>query len=198
MRLPGFAIGLTPWLLYLVMPHDLVACGPAIAALTAAVVAAALTIWTRNDVGYNMLTATAATAFAVSAIVTSVGGRSVREWGIDYSAAVTLYVLAAVMMLSMAAVPFTEFYARQGLPREYWGSPRLRAINTRISLVWAGATLSAAISVTAAQLITAHNVGPAAQYLSFALAWPLPILLALAVYRYTDTATAHNGRAVTS
>jgi hypothetical protein len=107
---------------------------------------------------------------------------------------VVLFLLATVMVLSTVAVPFTERYARQGLPRDYWGSPRLRAINRRITLVWTYCTVAAALSVTVAEVISAHTSGTTGQFFTYVLMWLVPIVLALGVYRYTDNATAPEGR----
>jgi hypothetical protein len=162
--------------------------------LTAAIVATALTTWTRGQAGKNFLAATAALTFDALTVIAAAGGDRLREWLADYSSAMVLFLLATVMLLSTAAVPFTERYARQGLPKDYWGSPQLRAINRRITLVWTGCTVAAALSVTAAEIIFAHMSGTTDQSFTYVLTWLIPILLVLGAYRYTDTVTAPEGR----
>jgi hypothetical protein len=196
MRFPGFVAGLAPWLLFLVLPHDLDSTGPVPAALTATAVAIALTIWTKSLGGLNVLTAAGAGTFAAITVAGAICGTATRQWLTDFSPATALFVLAAVMLLSVATVPFTELYARQALPMNYWGSPQLRAINHRISLVWAYTTLAAALSLTAAQFFSRHLFDKPGHYLVYTLAWLIPILLLLAAFRYTQTITrsGHSAR----
>ncbi|WP_030176044.1 MULTISPECIES: hypothetical protein [Actinomycetes] len=189
MRLPGFAVGLAPWLLFLVLPHDLAGSGPVAAALTAAAVATTLTMWTKSLGGLNVLAAAGAATFAAIAVAGGIGGTATRRWLTDFSPATALFVLAAVMLLSVVTVPFTELYARQALPKDYWGSPQLRAINYRISLVWAYTTLAAALSVVGAQFFSRHLFDKPGTYLVYTLSWLIPILLILMAFRYTQITT---------
>ena len=46
--------------------------------------------------------------------------------------------------------PFTEPYAREQVPHEFWGSPDFRAVNRKISAVWGLAFLIGTISLIAA------------------------------------------------
>jgi hypothetical protein len=46
--------------------------------------------------------------------------------------------------------PFTEPYAREQVPKEFWGSREFRAANRKISLVWGLAFLIGTISLIAA------------------------------------------------
>ncbi len=195
MRLPGLAVGLAPWLLYLVMPHPADSGALIYLGATATVVAGALTWWARARSRTTLLGSAATWTFAAVTVAALVGGESARDWLRTYSPAATLWVLAAVMVLSIRTVPFTERYARQSLPESYWHSPLLHAINRRISLVWAGCTLVAAVSVTAAATVgvrvpTARvPAGGLAPYLALSLAWVVPVAAILVACRYTDFAT---------
>ncbi|WP_158171392.1 hypothetical protein [Rhodococcus sp. JT-3] len=197
MRFPGLVVGFVPWVFYLVMPHPLGGGALVYASVIATVVAIALTLWTRARSGAKLLEVSAAVTFAALTVAVLVGGEPVRDWMRVYSPAAVLWVLAAVMVLSVLTVPFTEWYARQSLPQSYWCSPHLRSINRRISMVWSGCTLAAAVSVSAAA-IAHRNGGAAAQYLTLSLTWVLPLVLALAAYRYTErAANTRTGRAAT-
>lgn len=187
MRFPGLAVGFVPWVFYLVMPHPLGGGALVYASVIATVVALAMTAWNQGRSGANLLEVSAAATFAALTAATLDGGEPVRDWLRLYTPAAVLWVLTAVMVLSVLTVPFTEQYARQSLPESYWRSPHLRSINRRISLVWAGCTLAAAISVSAAA-IAQNNRDESAQYLALSLTWMLPLVLALAAYRYTEHA----------
>lgn len=187
MRFPGLAVGFVPWVFYLSTPHPLGGGALVYASVIATAVAMAMSLWTRKRSGIKPLEATAAATFTVLTAAVLVSGEPTRDWLRVYSPAVALWVLAAVMVLSVLTVPFTESYARQSLPQSYWHSPHLRSINRRITLVWSGCTLAAAVSVSAAA--SAHdNGGPAAPYLRLSLSWVLPLVLVLAAYRYTEHA----------
>lgn len=187
MRFPGLAVGFVPWGFYLVLPHPLVGGALIYAAVITTAVAIAMTVWNRTRSGATLLEITAAAAFTVLAGVVLVGDEPVKAWLRVYSPAAILWILTTVMVFSILTVPFTEQYARRSLPESYWRSPHLRTINRRISMVWSACTLAAAVSVSVAAI--AHGDGDApAQYLTLSLTWLLPLVLALAAYRYTEHA----------
>ncbi|WP_158171385.1 hypothetical protein [Rhodococcus sp. JT-3] len=197
MRFPGLAVGFVPWMFYLVMPHPLGGGALVYASVIATVVAIAMTLWTRARSGAALLEVAAAATFAAITVAVLVCGEPVRDWLRVYSPAAVLWVLAAVMVLSVPTVPFTERYARQSLPESYWHSPHLRSINRRVSLVWSGCTLAAAVSVSAAAI--AHgNSAETAQYVTLSLTWVIPLVLAFLAYRYTERATNTMARRVSS
>ncbi|MBQ7803957.1 hypothetical protein [Rhodococcus sp. (in: high G+C Gram-positive bacteria)] len=187
MRFPGLAVGFVPWVFYLVMPHPLGSGALIYASAIATVVAIAMTVWNRAPSGAKLLEVASAVTFAALTAAALVGDAHTQDWLRVYSPSAALWVLTAVMVLSVPTVPFTEQYARQSLPESYWRSPYLRSINRRISLVWSGCTLAAAVSVTAAATVH-RDVAAAAQYLTLSLTWVLPLMLTLAAYRYTERA----------
>lgn len=74
--------------------------------------------------------------FVAMAALAFTGSGDVREHIVDYGRGACVLVLALVMLGSLLAVPFTEQYARESVPRQYWHSPVFRAINRRISAVF--------------------------------------------------------------
>lgn len=177
MRLPGMAVGFAPWVLFLVIPHD---GALTFAALVATGVAVSAALWSRGRSGIKMLDAAAVPTFAVVAALSTAG--PMAEWLRVYSSGMVLCVLAAVMIGSLLRRPFTEQYAREALPAEYWWSPHLHWLNMRISAAWAACTLAAAASVTVSLLVSDH-------YLALSLTWLLPLLLISAVTKYTSMVT---------
>jgi hypothetical protein len=113
--------------------------------------------------------------FAVLAVVGFAGDHHTRELLVNYGRGGCAVVLALVMLASACTVPFTEQYARARVDRRYWGSPVFRAMNRRISLVWAGliATMAAAHLISGALASHGHQ-GP---IVNIALNWGVPILV---------------------
>ncbi|OZD14735.1 hypothetical protein CH253_08935 [Rhodococcus sp. 06-156-3C] len=180
MRLPGLALGFVPWALFLVMPHREGDHALLFSSILTALVALVLTHWTRGRAGIKWLGATAVLIFAGFAAASLVSFPS-STWLSEYASAIALFVLAAVMATSTLGVTFTEQYARESLPKEYWGAPRLRSLNVRISATWAVCTFAAALSMTVAAAVA----DPFSKY--FALAWIVPVCLTLFASRYTAT-----------
>jgi intracellular septation protein A len=62
------------------------------------------------------------------------------DWTIlEARLAVDLGLLAIVLGSILVRRPFTLQFAREEVPREYWGNPQFIATNYKISAVWAGA-----------------------------------------------------------
>nr|WP_296774231.1 hypothetical protein [Rhodococcus sp. (in: high G+C Gram-positive bacteria)] len=189
MRLPGLAIGFAPWILFLVMPHRLDDGAVLIfsGALSCAV-AALLTWWSRGRSGIKMLSASAIPTFAALTAFTAIATDSARTWLGNYAPGAVLFVLAIVMFSTIPSAPFTEQYARESLPDDYWHAPRLHQLNTRVSLLWAITCLVAAASITTAALIATPETGVSVLSM-LTLQWLVPVLLALAASRYTAVLT---------
>jgi hypothetical protein len=69
-------------------------------------------------------------------------------------AALTVIVFGSVLL----GRPFTESYARETTPREFWHTPRFRAVNRQISTVWGLAFLIGTISLIIAGSADARQV----------------------------------------
>jgi hypothetical protein len=79
--------------------------------------------------------------------------------------------------------PFTEPYAREQVPKEFWGSPEFRATNRRISLVWGLGFL-----VGTASLIAAGSTGD--RQLLLRILVPFGALFLAYVYTQKQSAAA--------
>jgi intracellular septation protein A len=58
-------------------------------------------------------------------------------------AALTIIVFASLLV----GKPFTESYARETVPQEFWGNERFKSVNRRVSAVWGLAFLVGTISL---------------------------------------------------
>ena len=137
--------------------------------------------------------------FGAIAIVAFVGGQPVDDWLANYGRGTATLILSAIMFLSVVSMPFSEYYARASVAEEYWGTMDFRAINRRISLVWAGAVLVMGVGHLLAgfvdPLTREYGVAGAAQpsrLPDLILNWGVPIVMIYFAARYT-TKTADAG-----
>ena len=173
-------IGLAPWLLFSLLvriPADHVA-GPA--ALAAALASVTILLWQSRD-GLKIIDLTSALTFGVLSLVAFkvTGGGT---WIIDYGRATAAVVLAAVMLISAATVPFTEQYARASVPEAAWRTPTFRAVNRRISALWGVIMLVLSGCHLLAAALLQETGQPAGQNL---LNWGLPVLLVIVGIKQT-------------
>lgn len=185
MRLPGLTVGFAPWVLFLVMPHRTAGTSFLFSAVVATGVAVAAAWWTRGRSGPKLLSISAVPTFTAVSVLAAASTGSAQQWLVDYTPSAVLFVLATVMFASLLSAPFTEQYAREALPDEYWHSPHLHQLNTRLSLVWALCTAAAASSVMVASLVpVAHSTG-LGDLLVLSLQWLLPVVVTAVACRYT-------------
>lgn len=76
-------------------------------------------------------------------------------------------------------------YARASVPEQYWGSATFKAVNKRISAIWAGVVLGIGVSRLGYGLLAVSSPGGVAPVLSLALSWLIPIGLVVAGLSYT-------------
>lgn len=189
-------LSLIPWVLFSVMIERRGANAAGFAALAAAVLAFWLAAKDRESSGFKVIDLTGIATFGVLAVSCFVGGDSVTNWVADYGRGTATGILAVVMLVSAVTVPFTEQYARESVPREYWHSPVFRAVNRRISAVW-----GAVVAVTAGGHLLAGAIDPAtspnggSRPADLLLNWVVPVALILIAISYTKRAADNADRA---
>jgi hypothetical protein len=75
----------------------------------------------------------------VGAVVTFIGFVAVAfladgataQWVAWYARGIAAAILAQISFASLVFTPFTEEYAREQVPAQYWGSPKFKAINRK-------------------------------------------------------------------
>jgi hypothetical protein len=132
----GIIIGLVPWFLFtIIAEHGTLK----IAAIAAAVIAAGVCLYSARDGGRpKMIELAAVATFIVFTVLAFTADPSVTHWLTRYARAIAAGVLALLVFGSLLFVPFTEEYARQAVPREHWSSPRFKAVNRRLTVMWGG------------------------------------------------------------
>ena len=135
--------------------------------------------------GIKMIDVTSAAVFAVLAVVGFAGGDA---WIINWGRATAAFVLAAVMLISAATVPFSEQYARESVPQQYWTSPVFRAKNRKISALWGVVMLV----MTGSHLIATVLLDDGVTAGQFLLNWAVPALLVYAAIKQSKKIAAVN------
>jgi hypothetical protein len=138
----------------------------------------------------KVLEVTGAIAFAGVAIA-SVLDPAADAFLTAYGQSIATWTLAIVIFVMLPIMPFTEQYARESVPREYWHTPQFRSINRRISAVWGVAIASMAAGHLLSALFSYAEAGTTVpnRPIDLVFDWILPILLSWWAVRYTIKAS---------
>jgi hypothetical protein len=128
----GIFIALIPWIVFTVLASHATLKIGSIAALVAAVVIAVPGIRAGRP---KLLEAGAMVTFIGFVVVAFLADSSTAHWVARYARGIAALILAAIAFASLFFTPFTEEYAREQVPEQYWGSPKFKAINRKLTLV---------------------------------------------------------------
>jgi hypothetical protein len=163
----GIYIALAPWAAFSVLAARVSVQAAAVVALVAAVAIAIPSLRRRSP---KTLELAAIAAFAGIAIAAFVLDPSAVAWLARYARGIAAGLLALIAFGSLLFTPFTEQYARESVPRAAWGSPRFRALNRKLTLIWGLVFLGMIPGHIAAGLIDTTRS-------NLLLNWALPIAL---------------------
>jgi hypothetical protein len=130
-----------PWILFSLITQRDSLTAAAVVALIASILIALRSISTS---GPKLLEIGAVAAFVGFAIVAVVADASATMWLERYARAIAALMLAAIAFGSLLFTPFTEQYARESVPRQFWSSPRFQQVNRRLTTMW-GCVFSAMV-----------------------------------------------------
>lgn len=193
MSTKSILIGFLPWIAFSLIATRVGPGAVGMAALVALVVAAVLVgrsvVQGRSP---KLLELTGLGVFAVMGVWALVDPAS-DAFLAFYGRGVAALVLAVVIVATLAVRPFTEQYARESVPQEYWDSPRFHEVNRRISAAWAGTVAVMGVGHLIAGAL-AQNAAEYGGYLAsrpgdLILNWLIPGLLVLLTVRYTRRVT---------
>jgi hypothetical protein len=191
-------LGFIPWVVFSIISTRVGPGAVGMAALVALVVAAgfvARSLLRGESAKFIELTAVATFAAAgVWALLDPASDGFLALYGRGLAA----LVLAAAIAVTLAARPFTEQYARESVPREYWDSPQFHAVNHRISAAWAGSVAVMGIG----HLVSGVLAAQALEYTGYlagrpgdlVLNWLVPGLLIVLTVRYTQRVVSSSSR----
>jgi hypothetical protein len=173
----GFGIyaAFVPWVLFtLITQHDSLRVA-AIAALGASVVIALPSLTAGRPKALELGAILAFASFTVVAF-TAEPGTSV--WIARYARAIAAAVLALISFGSLLFTPFTEQYARESVPRQFWSSPRFKQVNRQLTLMWSWVFLAMVTSHLIAGAIDTHRANTIFN-------WVVPIVLIVGAAKRT-------------
>lgn len=187
MKSTNLLLGIAPWILFSMIAERLGADLVGVAALAAGAGSLILAVRGMRESGLKVIDAAGVVTFAVLAAAGFLGDHHVRTLLVDFGRGGCAVILALVMFVSALTVPFTEQYARGEVDRRYWGSPVFRAMNRRISLMWAGL-----IAVMAAGHLVQGALADSGSSFNgnLLLNWALPLLLVMFGMRQTQRIAA--------
>lgn len=174
MRL-GVVLGFAPWIIFTVL------CAPTTwewATLTAllATLVVAVPDWRRTR-EVSLLDVVSAVFFAVLSVLALVLDRADLLWVENRAQLLSSAVLTLVVLAGLAiGRPFTEHYARESVPRQFWSSPTFHRVNVVITAVWAAAF---AVNTLCDVVVM---IAPGTSSL---LNWVVPALVIVAAVRFT-------------
>jgi hypothetical protein len=124
-----------PWVVFTVLAQHTSLKLASIAALAGAVVIA----WPGIQAGKpKALEVGAIAGFIVFLIASLVLSHHDGTEVARYARGIAAGMLGLIALGSLMFTPFTEQYAREKVPEQYWNSPRFHAMNRKFTLIWAG------------------------------------------------------------
>lgn len=129
----GLYIALAPWILFTVVTNHSDVKVASLVALVAAVLIATPAVLAGRP---KILELGAVVTFIAFTIVAFVGDPSTAHWMARYARGIAAAGLALIAFASLLATPFTEQYAREQVPEQFWSSPKFKSVNRRLTLMW--------------------------------------------------------------
>jgi hypothetical protein len=168
-------VGFVPWIIFWVVSSPSTWEWATLGALIAALI---LAVPSAERGNLKVLDLGSIAFFAVLSLLAIFLDRGDLKWVEDYSQAISSGALAVIALGSLAAMPFTEQYARESAPREVWDSARFKRTNFILSAMWGGVFLVNAILGAIAQQVDSST---ARQWLN----WIIPIALVVGGFKFT-------------
>jgi hypothetical protein len=189
--------GFIPWIVFSLVATRAGAGGVTTAALLAFFVAVAFLV--RSMVrgrSLKLLEVTAAIVFAVYGIAGALDPAT-DAFLSQYGRSLATFILAVVIFALLPVLPFTEQYARETVPQQFWHSPVFRSVNRRISAAWGGVIAVMAVGHALAGLVAEPGTTLPIRPVDLVLNWGVPALLSWWAVRYTVrvSADAHHAAA---
>jgi len=182
----AFVLGFLPWIAFTFVANRLAANAVAWSAVLAVgMTVVALTLAVRRH-GPVTLNAVSLVLFGVMAVAGFAGGQQVDDWLYTWGRPLVGVVLGLFVLVTSSARPFTEEYARQSTPREYWGSPTFRSINRVISAAWGAGLVVIGLAGVLVTVLDEHATSRASDHLlELALNWVVPIAVLWGLVEFT-------------
>lgn len=70
-------------------------------------------------------------------VVAFLADASTAHWVARYARGIAALILSLISFASLFFTPFTEQSAREQVPEQYWGSPKFKEVNRKLTTMWA-------------------------------------------------------------
>jgi hypothetical protein len=183
----GIYLAFIPWVVFTVVAQHSTLKLAAVGALLASVLVAARSV---RAGGVKVLELGAVLAFVAFTVVAFTADPETAAFVDRYARAIAAGLLALIAFGSLLVVPFTEQYARETVPHQFWSSPQFTQINRRLTAMW---------GLVFATMVPAHVVAGAldTHRANLIFNWAIPIALVLWAAKRTARVSdnANNDRA---
>lgn len=175
---PNPVIGFASWIVFAVAADEI---GWQAAGALALAISVVLAIPDFRGHRLKLLDIASTLFFGVIVLVSLFVDASELSWLERYSGTISTGALGSVVLLSLPVMPFTEQYAREHVPQEFWSSPRFKRTNLVLSAAW-----GALFAVLAVETYITEATNPS----SLLLGWVIPILFVLLGFKFTNVYAA--------
>jgi hypothetical protein len=131
----GIFIALIPWIVFTVLASHATLKIGSLAALATAIVIAGLSVVRAGRP--KLLEVGAVVTFIGFVVVAFLADASTAHWVARYARGIAALILSAISFASLLFTPFTEEYARDEVPEQYWSSPKFKEVNRKLTTMWA-------------------------------------------------------------
>ena len=179
-------LGFLPLIAFNVLAGRVASNGIAWGALVALAVALINMAITRPRWPPKIINLISAGLFLVLTLIGFLGDRSIDGWLFDWASGLVTLALGLLLFATMPIMPFTEQYARERVPREYWGRPIFKKVNRVLSLAWTGAIVIIGLASMAVAAVD-ERAGSTSDtsLLDLILNWVVPIGILVFMVRFT-------------
>jgi hypothetical protein len=182
-------LAFVPWVVFtLVAQHSTLKLA-AVGALLASVMIAARSA---RAGGAKLLELGAVLAFVAFTVVAFTADPSTAAFVDRYARAIAAGLLATIALGSLLVVPFTEQYAHETVPRQFWSSPQFKQINRQLTTMWGWVFAAMVPAHVIAGALDTHRA-------NLIFNWAIPIALVIWAAKRTARVSdnAHNDRVLT-
>jgi hypothetical protein len=179
----GIYMAFIPWVLFaFIAQHSTLK----LAGVAALAVSGAIALPSLLKGRPKLLELGAIVAFAGFTAVAFHAGPATSEWVARYARAIAAGLLSLIAFGSLLFVPFTEQYARESVPRQFWFSPRFKQINRQLTTMWA---------LVFATMVPAHVIAGAidTHRANLIFNWAIPVVLIMWAAKRTAAASNDAG-----
>jgi hypothetical protein len=188
----SFVLDFLPWIVFTVVAHRSAADSVAWSAALAVVITVVLLRRAKQRGDPTTLNAVSLVIFGVIAVLGFVGGPPVDAWLYTWGRPLVGVVLGLYVLGTAATRPFTEQYARQSTPRQYWGSPAFHSINRVISAAWGlGLVVIGGCSLLLTALDQQRTTLSSGHLVELLLNWVVPIAVIWGLIKFTAAYPDH-------